>query len=218
MKRNIDLKDISDGKLYGLNDMVKADCGDCKGCWDCCQGMGQSIVLDPFDCFRLTKHLDCPLEALLHQKLELNVVDGIVLPNLKMEGENETCGFLDENGRCSIHSFRPGVCRLFPLGRIYEELGFRYFLQTQECKMDKRMKIKVRKWIDTPDLKRYERFVSDWHDYLKKLEKKIEETEDPTFMNQVSMYVLKQFYLTPYETDGDFYVQFSKRLADSSLL
>ncbi len=27
MKRDIDWKEISDGKLYSLNDMVKADCG-----------------------------------------------------------------------------------------------------------------------------------------------------------------------------------------------
>ena len=32
MKRDIDINEISDGKLYGPNDMVKADCGDCKGC------------------------------------------------------------------------------------------------------------------------------------------------------------------------------------------
>ncbi len=36
MKREIDWKEISDGKLYSLNDMVKADCGDCKGCSACC--------------------------------------------------------------------------------------------------------------------------------------------------------------------------------------
>lgn len=40
MKREIDMKEISDGKLYGPNDLVKADCGDCHGCFDCCRGMG----------------------------------------------------------------------------------------------------------------------------------------------------------------------------------
>ena len=47
MIRNIDMKDISDGNLYTANDMVKADCQDCKGCSACCRGMGDSIVLDP---------------------------------------------------------------------------------------------------------------------------------------------------------------------------
>ena len=218
MKREIDWKEISDGKLYGLNDMVRADCGDCKGCSSCCQGMGQSVILDPLDCFRLTENLHCTLEALLADKLELHVVDGIVLPNLKMGGKEEKCGFLDHEGRCGIHSFRPGVCRLFPLGRIYGEEGFRYFLQIHECSMENRAKVKVRKWIDTPDVTRYETFVCDWHFFLKRLEGKMEENKDQSYANQVSMYVLKQFYLTPYDRGQDFFDQFGKRLEAGSFL
>ncbi|MFT4105396.1 MAG: YkgJ family cysteine cluster protein [Lacrimispora sp.] len=218
MKREVDLKEISDGKLYGINDMVKADCGDCKGCFACCQGMGESVVLDPLDCFRITQNLSCTLEELLGTELELNVVDGIVLPNLRMKGDGEKCGFLNQEGRCKIHSFRPGICRLFPLGRVYEDEDFRYFLQVHECKMENRTKVKVRKWIDTPDTKRYEAFVRDWHFFLKGLERKIEEKGDQAFANQVSLYVLKQFYLTPYDGSQDFYDQFGKRLEAASLL
>lgn len=29
MEREIDMKEVSDGRLYGLRDMVKADCGGC---------------------------------------------------------------------------------------------------------------------------------------------------------------------------------------------
>ena len=36
MERNIDMKEVSDGKLYTSNDMVKADCGGCEGCSACC--------------------------------------------------------------------------------------------------------------------------------------------------------------------------------------
>ena len=39
MEREIDLKEISDGKLYEANDMVKAGCDDCRGCSSCCRGM-----------------------------------------------------------------------------------------------------------------------------------------------------------------------------------
>ena len=58
MEREIDLKEISDGKLYSSSDMVKADCGDCKGCSACCQGMGSSILLDPYDIYRLSTGTD----------------------------------------------------------------------------------------------------------------------------------------------------------------
>lgn len=216
MKREVDLKEISDGKLYGLNDMVKADCGDCKGCFACCQGMGQSVILDPLDCFRLTENLSCTIETLLADKLELNVVDGIVLPNLRMSGEGERCGFLNKEGRCTIHRFRPGICRLFPLGRVYEKQGFQYFLQTHECRMETRTKVKVRKWIDTSDIKQYEKFILDWHSFLKHLEQQLEQEKDSAFSNKVSMYVLKNFYLTPYKYGQDFYSQFEKRLVDAS--
>ena len=130
MKRNVSLEEISDGKLYTSNDMVKADCGDCAGCSACCHGMGESIVLDPLDIYRLTTNLEMTFEQLMSQYVELNVVDGVILPNLKMAGPQEACGFLDKNGRCSIHAHRPGICRLFPLGRYYEDGGFKYFLQT----------------------------------------------------------------------------------------
>ena len=96
MIRNCSLDEISDGKLYDINDMVKADCGDCKGCSACCQGMGQSIVLDPYDIYRLTTELNLSFEQLMAGAIELNVVDGIVLPNLKMTGVDEKCYFLND--------------------------------------------------------------------------------------------------------------------------
>ncbi len=225
MKRNVRMEDISDGKLYTANDLVKADCGDCEGCSACCRGMGSSIVLDPLDIYRLTTGLGVrfeqllsdkielnvvdgiilpnlcrgmgssivldPLdiyrlttglgvrfEQLLSDKIELNVVDGIILPNLKMGGEKECCEFLNEEGRCSIHGIRPGICRLFPLGRFYEDGGFKYFLQIHECKKENRTKVKVKKWIDTPDLKKYESFISEWHYFLLELQGKLLKIEE----------------------------------------
>ncbi len=212
MKREIDIRDISDGKMYELNDLVKADCGDCSGCSSCCKGMGTSIVLDPLDVFRLTKGLNCTFEVLLQNKVELNVVDGIVLPNVRMAGAGESCGFLDCLGRCSVHPFRPGICRLFPLGRIYEDDGIRYFLQIYECPKKNRTKVKVRSWMDNPDGKRYDKFIADWHDFLKKAENEIQKKNDPTFTSQVSMNVLKMFYFTSFEKEQDFYDEFGKRL------
>ncbi|MDF2886896.1 MAG: hypothetical protein K0R23_1281 [Lacrimispora sp.] len=212
MKREIDIREISDGKMYDLNDMVRADCKDCEGCSACCKGMGTSIVLDPLDAFRLTGGLNCTFEALLQDKAELNVVDGIVLPNIRMTKEGEPCGFLDPKGRCSVHSFRPGICRLFPLGRIYAEEGIRYFLQIYECPKKNRTKVKVRSWMDNSDGKHYDKFIADWHDFIKKAENEIEKRNDPNFTRQLSMNVLKMFYFTPYENGQDFYDQFGKRL------
>lgn len=211
MKREVDLKEISDGKLYGPNDMVKADCADCKGCSACCQGMGQSIVLDPYDVYRLTKGLNLSFEALLYDKIELNVFDGMILPNLKMAGEREVCAFLNEEGRCSIHSIRPGICRLFPLGRYYENGSFQYFLQIHECKNQNRTKVKVKKWIDTPDLKQNEKFILAWHDFVDDVQTKMMQVADDELFKKINMFLLQQFFIERYHEE-DFYKQFENRL------
>lgn len=210
MKREIDLREISDGKLYGSNDLVKADCGDCAGCHACCCGMGQSIVLDPLDVLRLTAGLGTTFEGLLSGGVELRVADGIILPNLKMTGEREACSFLNAEGRCSIHAFRPGICRLFPLGRYYENGDFRYFLQVHECRKENRTKVKVKKWIDTPEIKKYEAFVRDWHNFL--LEREAQVQKSPEEAKAISMSVLKTFYLQPFAGEESFYEEFARRL------
>lgn len=210
MKRNVSLSEISDGRLYTGNDMVKADCNGCKGCADCCSGMGNSIILDPYDVYRLTLGLKKSMTELLQQgSIELNVVDGCILPNLKMTGTKEACSFLNPQGRCSIHPVRPGICRLFPLGRYYENGDFKYFLQTGECSAEKKSKVKVAKWIDTPRQSQNHAFICQWHYLLKDTEALLENSGEEK-AKQVNMVLLQCFFINAYE-DADFYTQFKTR-------
>lgn len=219
MRREVSLEEISDGKLYDLNDMVKADCHQCIGCSDCCKGMGESIVLDPLDVHRLCINLNKTAEELLCREIALGIMDGNILPYLQMRGQDERCVFLNEEERCSIHAFRPGICRIFPLGRFYENHSFRYFLQIHECKKQNRSKVKVKKWIDIPDAKRYETFVSDWHYFLKDVQEVLERSEeDSELIKNLNMYVIRKFYMIPYEQEKDFYQQFYERLSEGRKL
>lgn len=221
MEREIDLQEISDGKFYGPNDMVKAGCNDCVGCSLCCHEMGKSIILDPYDIFQMEKGLGISFEELLKDRLELNVVDYIIQPNLKMVNKEERCGFLNVEGRCSIHSFRPGFCRMFPLGRIYEDNGFRYFLQVHECPHPGKTKVKLKRWLDIPELGKYEAYIRDWHFFLKDVQRIIKETENDEITRNLNMYLLNQFYVKAYEVTGsggekaDFYRQFYMRLREA---
>lgn len=213
MKRNVNLAEISDGRLYGANDMVRADCHGCQGCFQCCTGMGSSVILDPYDVYRLQTGTGKQLSLLLAEGYaELNVVDGIILPNLRMEGPEERCAFLGETGRCTIHGSRPGICRLFPLGRFYENGDFRYFLQTGECRESGRSKVKVSKWIDTPNQGKYHDFVCRWHYFLSALEEQVRGVEDGEAAKQLNLILLQSFYLTPYSEERDFYEQFGERM------
>lgn len=215
MKRNCSLDEISDGKLYGINDLVEASCDGCKGCATCCHGMGNSIILDPFDMHQLTMNLQLKFEQLLVDKIELNIVDGIILPNLKMAGEYESCAFLDDAGRCSIHISRPGICRIFPLGRYYENHDFKYILQKNECTNTSSTKIKVSKWIDTLDVERNEQFLIDWHYFLNEAEEIIKNTQDETLIKNLNMFILNRFYVKEFNKERDFYPQFYDRLNEA---
>jgi Fe-S-cluster containining protein len=212
MRREIDIKEISDGNLYELNDLVKADCGDCKGCSDCCRGMGESIVLDPYDMNRLIQGLNITFEQLLADKIELNVYDGMILPCLKMNNEKESCAFLSDEGRCSIHSIRPGICRLFPLGRVYEGDSFQYFLQIHECKNQNRTKVKVKKWIDIPDIKENTEFILSWHNFVTKIQDQMMRRGNEEEFKKVNLFLLQHFYMEPYHAEESFYTQFQERL------
>lgn len=196
-------------RTYELNDMVKADCKDCAGCSSCCQGMGESIVLDPYDVYRLTEHLSKTFEELLAACVELHVEEGIILPNLKMT-QADRCPFLNEAGRCRIHAYRPGLCRTFPLGRNYQDGKLTYFLLEGACLKENKTKVKVSKWIDTPNLKQNQVFLTEWHYMLKDL--RAMTAQDEQLQKQVNMQMLNLFYIKPYETNADFYSQFEERL------
>lgn len=213
MLREMDLKDFTDGKFYSANDLAKLGCDDCSGCSACCRGMGVSLVLDPYDVYNLTRGLNTSFnEMVASGKIELNIIDGIVQPNMSMKEDNG-CSFLDENGRCSIHLFRPGICRLFPLGRYYEDDSFKYILQTNECKKENRTKVKIKNFLGIDNLKNYEEYINDWHyfvrdiaDGMAELMKEGKEQE----AKKMNMLMLEQFFARPYNSD-DFYKEYNNR-------
>ena len=199
-------------KLYGNNDMAKIDCHDCKRCSSCCRDMGESIWLDPYDVWQLTTSLGKNFEMLMAKEVELHVEEGLIMPNIRMAGEGEPkCSFLNEEGRCSIHGIRPGFCRLFPLGRNYEDGKLSYFVLEDACLAPAKSKMKINKWLGIPRLKEYETFLVEWHALTKGLRMFFaENTDNEAVTKAVNMQFLQMFYLTPYTSD-DFYVQFAVR-------
>lgn len=201
----------TDGKLYEKNDMVKLECGGCEGCCSCCREMGSSIVLNPYDIWMMEKHLKKNFEELMLTGIELNVTDGMILPNLKMTGSRQACAFLSEEKRCTIHGFRPGICRLFPLGRQYGEGKIRYILLKDGCKKEKRTKIKIKKWLGIAELEKNEAFLIRWHGFQKKVQQLVLETEDEEMVKELNLYLLNLFYMTAYP-EKEFYAVFEERV------
>lgn len=200
--------------LYNGNDMAKLGCNECAGCSECCRGMGQSIVLDPYDLFQMQKVTGLSFAQLMQEKIELHVEEGLILPSLKMQSDSDACGFLNQGGRCTIHDYRPGLCRLFPLGRNYDEKGLRYFLLEDACRIQNRAKIKIKKWLGISPLPQYEKFLIEWHDLRKDMQARIREQKSDEYTKSINVKMLETFYQKPYGTEEDFYVQFEGRIGE----
>ena len=77
--------------------------------------------------------------------------------------------------------------------------------------MPNKTKVKVGKWVDTPQLGQYEAYIRKWHSFLETVEKMLPQMPEEQVKN-VNLFVLKLFFLKPYEA-GDFYSQFQERMA-----
>lgn len=209
------LEGIFDGKIYDVEDIVKADAGGCDGCSACCHGVGDLVVLTPFDSYEIVSHLNISFDALLVDKLERRENNKILLPHLKMHGDSERCAFLNEEDRCIIHGYRPNICRLFPLGRVYEENDFKYFLQVDNCIKPNLKNIKVKEWIG---IERYEEnkvFILEWYRLLKALTFRMKFVQDNQERDTMNNYLLDTFYRRTLKEGEDFYSAFLGALPEA---
>ena len=83
----------------------------CTRCSRCC--VNKLIQVNPYELARLAGRL-----GLTTGEFRARFTDGA---RLNVDGDGR-CVFLEAEG-CSVHSDRPLVCRLFPLGRVVDEDG-----------------------------------------------------------------------------------------------
>ena len=132
-----------------------------------------------------------------------------------MNGDNEKCSFLDLNGRCSIHSHRPNICRLFPLGRVYENNDFKYFLQVGNCKNTTLQEVKVRDWLGIEDYEKNKEFILMWHNIIKAMNFRMKFVYDEEEVRQLNDILIDSFYKVEYEMDKDFYSIFNRIIPEA---
>lgn len=222
MIRDQAIEEIYDGHFYTPQDMVPVGCSDCSGCSACCRNTGDSIILDPFDMYLLSKGTGKVFTDMIEDEIEIRIVDGLILPNLMQHHEDSSskasdpadddhCPFLSDQGRCTIHPYRPGMCRLYPMGRYYTENGFLYILQKDECTEREKTPVLLRDWLGYQDLPGYEVYIQNWHDFKKEAEKALDSLTEKS-RDSVTRYILQIFFVHPYLTEQDFYPQYYARM------
>lgn len=205
------LEEISDGKLYDIDDFVKADTCGCNGCNDCCIDVGELVVLTPYDIYKITSFLNISFDELLGTNIELRQNNKIVLPYLKMQ-DNKKCSFLNKEGRCKIHSNRPNICRLFPLGRVYQDDDFKYFLQIGNCPQNNLKDVKVRDWVGIDNYEDNKMFILDWYKLIKALTFRLKFVRDEKEIEEINRILLDSCYSIGINEGENFYLAFNRIL------
>lgn len=176
IKKNLITKD----KLMNSSDDAPIGCASCEGCGECCSNRGNSLTLDPFDIRLFKKAFGMSFQQLKNAgMIDFAQVNEIVLPVIGKKAGTDTCYFLGVDGRCQIHKIRPGLCRLFPLARIYHSDGsFSYFVQEGECPYGDGTPVNIEKWLGYKNIESYEKEVRAYHDRIVGLRKACSETDD----------------------------------------
>ncbi len=110
------LSNLADHTL-GLDDTFRFRC---TMCGKCCT-YRDDIILSPMDIFRMAKELKLTPSEFYNQHCRSHIGDNTRIPIIRLNsvGKDERCPLL-KNSKCMVHSVKPAVCALFPLGRYLE--------------------------------------------------------------------------------------------------
>lgn len=213
MSFKANIEDVSDGKFYDYNDMVKTDTRGCVDCSACCHHMNETIVLNPFDMNELMIGLGTTYDELIEDKIGLHTEDKVTLPHLMMVGDDEACAFLNNEGWCGIHGHRPDLCRLFPLGRAYVNNEIKFIFKPGECIKTDLSKIRVKKWVNIQNYEENKQFIKVWNAFIKALKFRVKFVYDDAELKEINNYLINTFYNREKNMDNGFYETFYKDLS-----
>lgn len=207
----------------GLDDRF---CFSCDNCGGCCRKQ-EDLILNPYDIFRMAKHLEITPEEWMDLYGRIHIGHGSRFPilRIKLIGETERCPFLKDS-HCSLHQVKPDVCAMYPLGRSVcipqtenstqpkADPEVAYFHSGCQCGNQKGEQT-VREWLDMFGLYdreevfvRWSMAVNEVSVFIREIEKQV---ADENLMHVIWNMVISLLYVR-YDTGKEFLPQFRKNL------
>lgn len=141
----------------GVDDSFKFGC---KQCGKCCINR-EDILLNPKDLYNLAKELSLTPQQVVEQYGEtyLGQTSRLPIVRLKPRGSIKRCPLLKDR-KCSVHTAKPVVCAMYPIGRSLKiesgdytpdkiaEMDIQYIINPIECG-DRSEIHTVRDWLES---------------------------------------------------------------------
>ena len=202
----------------GLDDTFKFHCDQCG---KCCT-YRDDIILSPMDIFKMARELKITPVDFYHEYCVFNIGEHTRMPIVRLGsvGKDYHCVLL-KNHKCSVHTVKPAVCGMFPLGRYmsfekdtYDQADFatnkvKYLLQPPDCGDDSEEHT-VHEWLSGFDINLEDEVFVEWQKAISQFGNKIKELEkkqDMLTMMEIWFVVRVVLYLQ-YDTSKDFLPQF----------
>lgn len=194
----------------------------CRGCGKCCKNRFD-LLLTPRDLFNIARGLGIPINKVIKQFCEPYVGADSQAPiiRIKPQGRQNACPFLSGK-RCGIHAIKPGICAMFPIGRIHirdtdsdEMIRTKYIIQPTECGATNE-KHTIRSWLSRFHIELDDPFPLQWANtfaqvsmILRKCVEKVNDDIIAQITNTIG-FLLYQHY----DTNLDFEPQFLSNATD----
>ena len=192
----------------GLDDTFRFHCSECG---QCCKNR-DDILLNPYDLYRIARFLNVEMGQVIQDYCVWYVGQTSKLPVVAVNIQGD-CPFLEDN-RCHIHSAKPTVCALYPLGRAATENGIRYLVQDVSCGTTDEVHT-VREWLSGYGLEDSEEWFSEWHKTIIPLTERMNAIAEKTserILNTIVQGLLVAFYVN-YDIERPFMEQFHENVS-----
>ena len=204
----------------GLDDIFAFKC---RSCGKCCRNR-EDILLNARDIYNIATALNLTHEEVIDKYCETYIGRDSRIPvvRLKPKGVNRACPLL-VGDRCSVHSLKPYICRIFPLGRVMasesapKDIGLgrpneiEYIFNPVTCASLKR-KQTVRDWLERFGILIEDDFFIKWNQTAFSLIAAIKKYDGqpnitPKTLDMMWSAIHMSLYIH-YDTQKEFYPQF----------
>ena len=170
----------------------------CKMCGNCCRKRDEPIMLTGLDVYRIAKATNlAPMEAIM-KFCGMYIGADSHLPIIHLRERDDGSCTLLRKGRCMVHTMKPVVCAIHPLGRYFsgEDHKIHYF-KTNPCPQSQEapQTWTLDEWLDAFGIKELDHMSDVWNHAIMEVANvtcKIDKEKIPTFAYSE---ILKALYI-----------------------
>lgn len=139
----------------------------CQACGDCCRKRDTPILMTGMDVFRMSQALNMKPMDVTSKYMRTYLGDDSHIPLFVLkERDDGSCSLLHKS-KCSVHSKKPVVCAIYPLGRYFDvkENSIQYFKQDNVCRAaEEAGKVwTLNEWLDAFGIRELDSMSKAWY-------------------------------------------------------